>query len=502
MSSTNTFPVPTSVRDPRTRTVALCGILAAEIMILCFPGIWWGIAGLSLLAVTVLLGLLIAVLRGRGEKIILGWILIFPLGYYYLSFPREGALLTLDRVFIGALLASACFAPRSVISGIPQALRKSGDYWGLFLLFAALAIPRAKTPLSSSRIWLEAFLFPALLAWYVLRYFDVRRFLSALHALTCVMAMYVTAIGLCEVILQRDLLPLPGGGFVVAGDYTDLTAQILPRPNGPFGTNSSFAMVGMVSLFFLLFLRKTLAGQMPAWQKIVHRMGVSAALVEALLPLFKSVLVSLTIVLLVDAFYQHGRRRILRLGAVLSLGLAFLSLQIVLPSVFEERSDSGTLRARIAQQKQTLALFIDNPINGVGLSNFTDASQKSKYVTYYDDAEALGSEHNNLGAVLAETGLTGFLPFVASQVLIATAFWRLRRTSSNDSQLVWKAFLFLFLCYWINGLALTTAYFADLNLWYMFVLAALYKFAITSPALKQSERQNQSPELIGKRRTT
>ena len=77
--------------------------------------------------------------------------------------------------------------------------------------------------------------------------------------------------------------------------------------------------------------------------------------------------------------------------------------------------------------------------------------------------------------------MTGFLPFVASQVLFVSAFWKLRQVDSRDSKLVWKMFLFLFLVYWINGMALTIAYFEDLNLWYMFVMAALYKFAITRP---------------------
>jgi hypothetical protein len=468
------------------RTVALCAILAAEALILCLPGIWWGVAGLSLLVLALLLGLLLAVLCGRGERIILSWILVFPLGYYYFSFPREHSLITLDRIFIGILLGSACFAIHPGIPRIPRSLRMSGAYWGLFLLFAAMAIPRAKTPLVSLRLWVEAFLFPALLAWYVLRYFEVRRHLSAMHALTCVMAIYAASIGIAEVFLQQDLLPLPSGGFVVAGDYTDL-ANILPRPNGPFATNNSFAMIGIVSLFFLLFLKRTLVGQMAAWQRILHRIGVAAALAETLMPLFKSVLFSLATVLLADVFYQHGRRRVVRVGAVLSLGFAFLSLQLVLPSVFEERADSTTFYARIAQEKQTMALFMDHPINGVGLSNFEEAAQNSKYSTFYKTGGALDSPHNNFGAILAETGLTGFVPFVVAQVLLVSAFWKLRQANTDDSKLVWKAFLFLFLCYWINGISLTIIYFEDLNLWYLFALAALYKFAISSPESRNSQ---------------
>jgi len=477
----NSFSLPELSICPGNRIAVFCAIVALELLVFCLPPGWWLAAGLCLLVLVAFFGLLAGVLQGRGEMLVLVWILTFPLGYYFLSFPTEHPLLTLDRLFIGTLLVTVCFAARRDIVRIPQVLRKSGTYWAVFLFFAGLGIPRVMTPLFSARLWLEAFLLPALLAWYVILYLDVRRCLFALHAVTCLMTAYVAAIGLMEIFLQRDLLPLLGGGIIVAGDSSDLTADFLVRPNGPFGSSNSFAMVGIVSLLFLLFLRSTLGSHMPAWQRMLHYLGVSAALLEALLPLFRSVLISLVILLVIDIFYQSGWRRTLRLAAVGITCTLFLLVRVMFPSVFEERTSSANLQARIAQQKQTVALFLDNPINGVGLCNVNAVINNDKYITFYDDTESLGSAHNNLGAILSETGLTGFLPFVASQVLIAKAFWKLRRTNSKDSRSVVKTFLFLFVCYWINGLSLTTAYFADLNLWYMFVLAVLYKVAITSP---------------------
>lgn len=466
------------------RRIALGGIIIVEILVLCLPGQWWLIAGLFFILVGALLGVLFEITRGRSDFVVMGWVLIFPLGYYFLSFPREHPIITLDRVFLGILLITSCFADYRDRSWMPGSLRRSAVYWAFFLLFAAVAIPRARVPLSSLRVWLEAFVFPALLAWYVLRHFEVRRHLSKLHVVTCLLAIYLAGIGLAEVALQRDLLELPSGGVIVAGDYAadsrDPAAQIFVRPNGPFSTTNSYALVGAVSFFFLIFLKHVLEDRMPRWQRWLHRMGVSAALLETLLPLFKSVLMSLVVVLLVDACFQRGRRRVFRVGAIVSLGLGLLALQLTLPVVFEERADPMTFYQRVAQEKQTLMLFMSHPINGVGLGNFSTAAEVSQ-ATYFQSGEALDSPHNNLGAVLAETGLTGFLPFVASQVLFVSAFWKLRQANSRDSKLVWKMFLFLFLVYWINGMALTIAYFEDLNLWYMFVMAALYKFAITSP---------------------
>ena len=474
------------------RKAALGGIFLVEILVLCLPGQWWAIAGLSLILAGALVGVFFEVLRGRSDFVVMGWVLIFPLGYYFLSFPREHPLITLDRAFLGILLATACFADYRDRVRTPRLLRRSALYWTFFLLFAAVAIPRARVPLNSLRVWLEAFLFPALLAWYVLQHFEIRRHVSKLHVITCVMAIYLAGIGFAEVVLQRDLLELPSSGVILAGDYSadvrDPAAQIFVRPNGPFSTTNSYAMVGAVSFFFLLFLKRALGDRIPGWQKWLHRFGVSAALLEALMPLFKSVLISLVIVLLIDACYQNGRRRFLRLGAVIGMGLGVLALQLAFPVIFEERADPITFYARIAQENQTLALFLDHPINGVGLNNFHEAALSSPS-TYYQTGEALDSPHNNLGAILAETGLTGFLPFIASQVFFVSAFWKLRQVDFPDSKLVWKTFLFLFLVYWTNGMALTIAYFEDLNLWYMFVMAVLYKFAITSPEVRAPSRE-------------
>jgi hypothetical protein len=497
MEPTTLFSPPSRFDSPSRRT-ALGWIFLVEILALCLPGQWWAMAGLSLILLGVLLGVFFEVLRGRGDLVIMGWVLIFPLGYYFFSFPREHPVITLDRVFLGVLLFASCFAEYGDRTETPRPLRKSALYWAVFLLFAAVAISRAKMPLNSLRMWLEAFVFPALLAWYVLRHFEIRRNIAKLHAITCVMAIYLAGIGLAEVVLQRDLLELPYGGVIVAGDYSsassDPAAQIFVRPNGPFSTTNSYAMVGAVSFFFLLFLKQALGDRISAWQKWLHRLGVSAALVVALMPLFKSVVISLVIILLVDAYYQKGKRRFLRVGAVISLGLGVLALQLALPVVFEERADPITFYSRIAQERQTLTLFLDHPINGVGLNNFHDAALSAPSA-YYESGEALDSPHNNLGAVLAETGLTGLFPFVASQVLFMAAFWKLRQRDSRDSKLVWKMFLFLFLVYWINGMALTIAYFEDLNLWYMFVMAVLYKFAITSPKGMEVASHQFAPQI-------
>lgn len=465
--------------SPHRRWRVLWTIIAAEVLLLCMPGMWWVYVGSSVLAAVVLAGTVLSMVRGRATGVILGWTLIFPLGYYFASYPKEQPVITLDRVFLIVLVAASFLAGKRGLTAIPANLRRASACWGVFTFFAAISILGVAAPWRATRVLVEGFVFPALLAWYVVRYFDVRKNLRALHVLTCVMAVYVAGVGACEVALQRDLLALPDSSVLLAGDQESAT-QFLVRPNGPFTSTNSFALIGLVSFLFLLFLRTALAESMPKWQRVIHRLGLAAALATALMPLFRSVLTSLLAILLVDTYYSRGFRRAIRIGAASLFLFVVLLIRVALPAVFEERSASDNLYARIAEQKQVLAMFVDNPLTGVGLTNFAVAAEHGKYTTYYRGVQSVDAEHNNLSAVLAETGLGGIVPYVISQVLFFWAFWRLPRRNNPDVTLVWKTFLFIFLAYWVNGMSLGSGYYSDLNLWYMFALAFLYKFALTA----------------------
>lgn len=478
MSLTGTLPTAPDL-NPARRGWVLFGIVAAEILLLCAPGLWWLYVGASVLALLALSGLLLSVLRDRAEGVLLAWVLVFPLGYYYASFPKVEPLFTLDRFFIFALLVAAVLSSKDGVIPVPRDLRKAAVYWFVFVTFAALTIPGVKLPLPAARVLLEAFIFPPILAWFVLRYFDVVKNLRLMHVFTCVMATYVAGVGMAEVVLQRDLMALPSSSVVLAGG--DPTEQFLVRPNGPFTNTSSLALIGLVSFFFIVFLKKALPENLPLWERILHRIGITAALTAAMLPLFRSVLASLIVILLVDAYYQRGTRRLLRIAAVFSLLSVALALYLALPVVFEERSGSANLYGRIAEQKQVLLMVMDHPLIGVGFTNFLDAAQHGRYVTSYKGVVSVDTQHNNLSAVLSETGLIGFVPFVISQILFVACFWRLRHKKSGRSELVWRSFLFIFMVYWVNGMSLSSGYSADLNLWYMFVLAVLYKFGMTAP---------------------
>jgi hypothetical protein len=459
---------------------ALLGITVIEILSLCLPPKWSLIGIFSLVAVAAILAVCISVVRGRGDFLILGWVLLFPLGYYYFAYPEVHPVITLDRVFIGILMLTVCFSFGREHTPIPRTLRRLGGWWAAFLFFAALTIPATKVPLNSFRTLLDGFIFPSFLAWFVFRYVDVRPHLSKLHLITCVMAIYVGAIGAAEVALHRDLLVMPDSAVFLAGDYNDSSSEIIIRPNGPFSTTNSYALIGVTTFFFLSFLKEAAGTQLSWWREWLHRGARSAALATAIMPIFRSMFLALGLILLADVFYTYGRRRALRIAALSSFLLLALAVRAALPMVFEERSDPGNLFGRLAEQRQVMAMFMDHPLNGVGLNNFYyEASVKGKYRAFYGDIESVDYPHNNLGAVLAETGLSGFVPYFVAQVLLVGVFWKIYRSHSPESTLIWTTFLYIFLGYWINGMSLASGYYSDLNLWYLLALAVLMKFAVS-----------------------
>jgi O-antigen ligase len=306
------------------------------------------------------------------------------------------------------------------------------------------------------------------------------------------MVMYVAAIGAAEMALGTALMPLPGAGLYFAGS--------LLRPNGPFPSNGSFALIGLISLFFLLFLRRAIGMRMSWRQRLLHTAGVTSALAMALMPLFRSVGITLLLILLLDTYFNRNVGNLLARLAL--LGFAVAALVIVsakVPDVYLDRSDSGNLYGRIAEQKQTFQLFKMHPFTGAGINNFYNAVEGHfQFVGVYKGAESVDWPHNNLGAILAETGLTGFVPYITAQVLLILAFRRLRGLGTQQARTAWIFFLYLFLSYWVTGLSLTTGYSSELNLWYLFVLMVLYKHAITGSErffIQRSKSRANAPRL-------
>jgi len=426
--------------------------------------------------------------RGRIDGILLVWVAALPLIPYFLSFPREHSLVTLDRVVVFFAFLGLYFAKRSVLVEVPRTLRHAGFVWLVFIMAACAGIGKSPNALNSAKILLDGFLLPVFLGWCVIALFDVRQRLHTIHTAVCISSIISAAVAAAEIVTGQDLLaagePLvPSGGFV--------------RPNGPFETNDTLALIGTVSLFLLLFLRTALGPKLSAGRRILHFIGLAAAVGMSLMPMFRSVAITLLLVLIIDTFWeQKTTRRAWRIGLMgASAGVIFL-VPVFAPEVFEDRSRAENAYARVAEYEQSLRVFLDHPMLGVGFLNFNRyVTGEPRYVASYRGVTSVDTPHSNPAQVLTETGILGFVPYVITYVLLLRAMWQLRQLNSSG-RLVWKYSLYMFLAYWITGLTEGSGY-SPLNLWYVFAIGVFFKFALTEPGLMQSEGAQVYHEAFG-----
>jgi O-antigen ligase len=450
--------------------IAVAGLILAPaaglVVVIGFVALWF----------LVLLG---EAFCGRIDGILLWWAAVFPLGYYFGSFPRERSIVTLDRVVVLVAFMGLFLVKAGMLTAVPRALRQAGLATLAFAVVVGVSLRESWNILNSVQNLLEGFVLPPLLGWSVIARFDVRRRLPTIHTAVCISSFICAAVAAAEMVTGEDLLPNQGSATFYAGGG-------IPRPNGPFASNETLALIGAVSFFFLLFLRAALGPSLSAGRRMLHAIGLAAALGMALMPMFRSVVLTLLIVLIIDTFWeQKTTSRAWRVGLVLaSVGLILIAPLFVPESVVEDRSNSGNVYGRVAQFEQSIRVFLEHPMLGVGFYNFGRVvAGEPRYVASYRGVSSVDSPHNNLTQVLAETGIFGFVPYVLAHILLLRANWRMRQLSSSGA-LVWKYYVYMFLTYWITGLTESSGY-SPLNLVYIFAATVSYKYAMTDPNLMQ-----------------
>ena len=461
-----------TIEERRTRfleavLVLVCAIAVAGAILQPKTGmlILGGCAALGLVA------LASDLFRGGVDGVVVCWAAAFPLSYFA-SFPQEHPVVTLQRVVVLLAILGLLFAKAGKRTAMAKPLRRAGIACLAFIVVAGYTLKKSPDLLGSARVLLDGFFLPVLFGWFVSTRFDIRRWLPSLHTAVCISSVICAAIAAAEIVTGQDLLPFEGSSF-------SYTAGIA-RPNGPFSTNDALALVGALSLFFLLFFRVALGPKLSGGRKLLHSIGLAGAIGMAFMPQFRSVALTLLLVLIIDIFWE--KRVTSRLGRFAIL-LAFVGLvliaRVAAPDMFEDRSSADNVYGRVAQYEQSLVVFAEHPVLGVGFFNFNNyVAGEPRYFASYEGVASVDWPHSNLAAVLAETGTLGFVSYMMMHFLLLAAMWRLRHVSSSG-RLVWKYFVYMFLTYWITGLTETSGYDGFLNLWYVFAITIFYKYVLT-----------------------
>jgi O-Antigen ligase len=418
-----------------------------------------------------LLWIAISMVRGNFHQVIPVWVAVYPYCYYFFSFPAERSIFTVDRALIILLIIDMLAVSRQPIAQTPltRDLRMSGCLWALYLLvcFISLAGHAPSEVLSSYRMLVDGMLMPAVLALYAIRYFPLLEDLEKLHICACILGLGLFVTGLFEVMTGIDLLPWNGSEPM-------FTETRLRRADGPFEQQIVLSMVAMLAFFFIIYLRRIMPDNISVWRTLLHKAGCVASLGAALLPLNRGLIFALIPIAIIDSCSRHRLlpRRIWAAFFAMIL-LTSAATKLLDPRLYEDRvSGMENLYQRFAQHQETLRVVREYPLFGVGLGLYHDvASQNPQFMTRWKGIESMNVQHNVIMTVLSDQGIVGLLFYVSAQFFFIRAMWKIRKVYPAG----WLAFLYCLLVYMLIGLDFATVYFSDINLFYLFILGAIYQ---------------------------
>lgn len=466
---TRALRAPVSLTLVYGLVIAAC-LVAAAVSVSGVDDPYGWIAPVSVLAFApVLIGLVTV----TPAYIWAAWVLFFPLGYYFLTFPHERALFTFDRGITAAVFCAALIARRAHRSN--AVVRPAALLWFAYVAVAGFSIRLAADQLASFRVWFDSLLLPVFMGWAILRSFNPKRDTELLIIVVSAAAVVSAFIGVAELIRGEDLLPLAGAGLYFTGSIDN---PVL-RANGPFLTNNSLALIGLVGVFFLQFLLASTSRSLRSAVRVWALCGTAALLVIALLPMFRSVLLTIAIIAIAEVYRRRGRGALLIWISIAAFVALVAGVMALSPDIARDRIwDYDNILGRLVQYEQTSRLLQERPWFGVGLDNFNQAALASPWAFDRNGVAALDYSHSNLGSAFAETGLVGGSLYVMAHGALLLAL--LSRTKNHP--LARRYGLYMFLAYWVSGLTLASGFYGDLNTWYLLCLAVVFCHAADSVA--------------------
>jgi hypothetical protein len=434
----------------------------------------------------------IAFVRGQFHYVVPLWVAFYPYCYYFFTFPKERSVFTVDRAFVLLLIIEMLIVSRQNLASAPltRDIRISAYFWGLFLLvcFLSLASHAPSHELAFYRLLIEGMVMPALLGLYVMRYFPLLKDIQKLHLGACILGIGLCVTGLIELTTNIDLFPWEGSEPM-------FTETHLRRADGPFEQQVVLSVVAILAFFFIIYLRRLMPDSISPWRTILHWAGCVTSLSAALLPLNRGLVFALVPIALIDSFSKHRliSRRIWATFFGLIL-LAAIAAKVLDPRLYDDRvSSPDNAYQRVAQHIETLHVVREYPLFGVGFGLYHDvASQNPRYMVKWKGIESMNFPHNVLMTVLSEEGIVGLLFYVLSQVFLFRAMWKIRRAFPAG----WLAFLYCFLIYVLTGLDFAIVCFADINLFYMLIVAAIYQHQVRVLGDQELSVETASPQTV------
>jgi O-antigen ligase len=416
----------------------------------------------------------------QPEKLAVFWLAAAPLGNYWLRYPTEKALITFDRVVLGLLLIYTL--PRLVQPPWPPLrLTKIELTWLAFVLYIVVntgyhglfAPPALK-------LTLDVFLAPLLFFLLARHLLHWDKYYYHLELILIGLSYLLLIIGSYELFTGQDLWAYPGNNLLRDG---------VIRPNGPYAADNSYALIALMLAVTLYYWPLITARILTRSQRYLQISGIVAALLAAQLSQFRTIGLVMVGSLLIDRALRYGWRTALH-WAVIS-GLILVTLLplanfVTQTAFFQKRiADPSNAYSRVATYRTALQIAQKNWKVGVGLSEYENYFRQQGFATSLttpvNRSSTIGSitqptPHNNFLAIFAELGLLGLLLYLGA---FYSMFYQAYRLINGDpkNRLVGILCVLLLLIYNAVGMTLTSGYYADLNLFFFFLLAVILNLA-------------------------
>jgi O-antigen ligase len=446
------------------------------------------------------------------EAVLIFWFALTPLASFYVRYPAEQSLITFDRlIFSGvALLLLLKAYRRNQKNRDAQALNlglKTTDsrfqtfratkfeiawFW-LAVLALANALLMANSVGYATKIAVDAFFLP-LVAFHVARYhFDLRGREKALLIAVLLLAVFLCFTGAFEFITGANLFAYKG---------SDLVRERELRINGPFASDSSYAIICLLVALFLRAAPRLLKITFDKSARFIYFLGLAAIIIATFLPFFRATIVALGLCLLIIEILIHLKRqpttdqsanlpvtasmpnrlrsrRLLTYAAIaavaLTSGAALLEMQSQ-SSIVRRLTSPRNLYGRLATWETAARIALERPWFGVGMANYTDYfeekfSDLKQEEDWVGGVIALNAPHSNFIWIASELGLPAFaLYLLAYAYLILLGYRGIRRAGNREAFIAAGFFLVLLVAYTLPGLTLSSGAYADLNLYWFFLL--------------------------------
>ncbi|HKP86274.1 MAG TPA: O-antigen ligase family protein [Blastocatellia bacterium] len=466
--------------------IAVAAVIAITLVsVLCAAGKYReaAAAGFVTLAVGYILSANVSI-----ESILIFWFATTPLASFYVRFPLDKSIITYNRAVI--FLAVAVLVLKSykaaridrLISDF--SLTKFEIAWTMLSLASlASALIRSNDAGYAMKLAVDTFFLPVVAFHLARHHFDARSRKSALLIGAIALALFLFATGAYEFATGTNLFQYKGSALVREGER---------RVNGPFASDSSYAIISLLLALFLQALPGIMGARLSKMTRLAYSCAIAAVVLASLLPLFRATAIALIVCLIILKI--AARKSVMPVSAsalsswlvVIMITLIFAGVSLGYFSSGRRLTDPRNAFGRLATWEAAAGIAIENPLFGVGLANYQDYF-RGKYnwedesVEQVMDTRAANSPHSNLFWVAAELGALAFALYVAANLQLFLMGWRaLKRAAAPAERTAAACYLALFAAYWIHGLTLASGYYSDLNLYFFFMLGLLSNKSMVS----------------------